>query len=122
MTPGKRIFDMLCASAVLVLVLPVMAWISYRIWREDDGPILYVAERMRSPAEGFGLLKFRTMTHSGQQDAGVTGGDKSGRITPLGAWLRRRRLDELPQLINIIKGDMSFVGPRPPLREYVERC
>ena len=121
MTLGKRLFDIVCASGVLVLVTPVIAWISYRIWREGDGSILYVAERMRSPTDSFGLLKFRTMTQSDHPDAGVTGGDKDGRITPLGAQIRRRRLDELPQLINIIKGDMSFVGPRPPLREYVDR-
>lgn len=121
MKPGKRIFDVVCASGVALLVSPVMAWIAYRIWREGDGPILYVAERMKSPEDGFGLLKFRTMTHTARPDAGVTGGDKTDRITPLGARLRKRRLDELPQLFNIIKGDMSFVGPRPPLREYVER-
>jgi lipopolysaccharide/colanic/teichoic acid biosynthesis glycosyltransferase len=54
-------------------------------------------------------------------DSGVSGGDKTARITPVGAWLRSKRLDEFPQLWNILKGDISFVGPRPPLRQYVER-
>ena len=66
------------------------------------------------------MWKLRTMTVVAA-DAGVSGGDKAARITPTGAWLRARRLDEFPQLFNILKGDLSFVGPRPPLREYVER-
>jgi len=75
---------------------------------------------MREPGRAFALLKFRTMRPD-PGDRGVTGGDKGGRITPLGNMLRRTRLDELPQLWNILRGDMSFVGPRPPLRMYVER-
>ncbi len=121
MTLGKRLFDVVCAVGVAVLVSPYILWVCYQIWREGDGPILYVAERMKTPDQSFGLLKFRTMTVSASQDAGVTGGDKSQRITPLGAKLRKYRLDELPQVWNLIKGDISFVGPRPPLREYVEK-
>ena len=120
MTLGKRVLDVCFALALSVLLAPLMAIVAWRIWRAQDGPVFYVAERMKSPQQSFGLLKFRTMTVVAF-DAGVSGGDKSGRITPLGAKLRASRLDELPQLWNILKGDMSFVGPRPPLREYVER-
>lgn len=120
MTPFKRFFDVISASFVLLLVWPFLGWTAFRIWRQRDGPIFYIAERMKTPNQSFGLIKFRTMTHA-VEDAGVTGGDKDARITPLGKRLRKRRLDELPQLWNIIKGDISFVGPRPPLREYVDR-
>jgi lipopolysaccharide/colanic/teichoic acid biosynthesis glycosyltransferase len=103
-----------------MLFWPVLLWFSLRIWWQDDGPIFYVSERMKTPEHSFGLLKFRTMRVK-PDDTGVTGPQKADRITPLGAMMRRHRFDELPQLWNILKGDISIVGPRPPLREYVER-
>lgn len=120
MTLHKRVLDVVFATVLLVLLAPVMAVIAWMLWRAQGGPVFYVAERMKSPNESFGLWKFRTMTVV-DTDTGVSGGHKRTRITPLGARLRARRLDEFPQLWNILKGDMSFVGPRPPLREYVER-
>ncbi|MEO1556462.1 MAG: sugar transferase [Pseudomonadota bacterium] len=105
---------------MFVLLAPLMLFVAWRIWRAQDGPVFYVAERMKTPKQSFRLWKFRTMTVVAS-DTGVSGGHKAGRITPLGAKLRASRLDELPQLWNILKGDISFVGPRPPLREYVER-
>jgi lipopolysaccharide/colanic/teichoic acid biosynthesis glycosyltransferase len=120
MTWHKRAFDVVLASLLLIVLSPVMAYVAYMIWRAQDGPIFYVAPRMKSPTQTFGLWKFRTMTVV-DADSGVSGGDKRARITALGARLRIRRLDEFPQLWNILKGDMSFVGPRPPLPEYVLR-
>ncbi|MEO9574728.1 MAG: sugar transferase [Lentilitoribacter sp.] len=120
MTLGKRTLDVIFAALLLILLVPLMAFVAWRIWRVQDGPVFYVAERMKTPQQSFGLWKFRTMTVVAS-DAGVSGGNKAGRITPLGVKLRASRLDELPQLWNILKGDISFVGPRPPLREYVER-
>ncbi|SIS50865.1 sugar transferase [Phaeovulum vinaykumarii] len=120
MTPTKRLFDILASSILIVLLAPLGAWIAWRIWRREGGPIFYLSERMQTPTRGFLLYKFRSMTPD-DADSGVSGGDKSHRITPTGAWLRRTRLDELPQLINVLRGDISMVGPRPPLRMYVER-
>lgn len=121
MTLGKRLFDIGFALLLgVVLIVPILilsAWILLR----DGRPVLYLSERMKTPETGFQLWKFRTM-HVVQSDSGVSGGDKAARITPMGARLRRYRLDELPQLWNILRGDISFVGPRPPLRHYVETC
>lgn len=120
MTWRKRIFDLFFASLLVVILAPVILYLIWVIWRKQGRPLFYVAERMKTPTESFGLWKFRTMTVV-DQDQGVSGGHKETRITPLGAKLRAKRLDEFPQLWNIIRGDLSFVGPRPPLREYVER-
>ncbi|WP_281826559.1 sugar transferase [Jannaschia rubra] len=119
MTFGKRLFDILFSIYLMIFLAPVFAIVTWKVWRQTGRPIFYGSERMRSPTEGFTLWKFRTMAED-PGDHGVTGGDKAARITPLGRTLRRRRLDELPQLWNILRGDISFVGPRPPLRRYVE--
>ena len=120
MTPGKRIADILVALFLSALLAPVLAGLLVWLWMRQGRPLFHVAERMKGVEEPFRLWKLRTMTVAAE-DAGVSGGDKAARITPEGAWLRARRLDEIPQLWNILKGDLSFVGPRPPLRQYVER-
>ncbi|RFU13611.1 sugar transferase [Rhodobacteraceae bacterium W635] len=120
MTWRKRIFDLFFASLLVIILGPIILWLIWKVWREQGRPIFYAAERMKTPDKAFHLLKFRTMTVV-EEDSGVSGAYKAARITPTGKWLRRRRLDEFPQLWNILKGDLSFVGPRPPLREYVER-
>ncbi|MEL6464922.1 MAG: sugar transferase [Pseudomonadota bacterium] len=120
MTWRKRIFDLFFASLLVVILGPVIVYLACLIWLKQGRPLFYVATRMKSPTEPFGLWKFRTMTVVGE-DQGVSGGHKKTRITPLGAKLRAKRLDEFPQLWNILRGDLSFVGPRPPLPEYVGR-
>ena len=120
MTWRKRIFDIFFACLLVIILGPAILYLIVYILIKQGRPLFYVAERMKSPTEPFGLWKFRTM-HIVDTDAGVSGGDKDNRITPVGARLRAKRLDEFPQLWNILKGDLSFVGPRPPLREYVER-
>lgn len=83
-------------------------------------PFLHPSERMRSPQQSFVLWKLRSMLPSGD-NSGVSGGDKAARIPRWGRFLRASRLDEVPQLWNVLHGDMRLVGPRPPLREYVDR-
>lgn len=120
MTIRKRIFDLFFAALLVVVLGPILLGLLVWLLIRQGRPLFYVAERMTTPTRAFALWKLRTMQVA-TDDAGVSGGDKNTRITPMGAWLRRRRLDEFPQLFNILKGDLSFVGPRPPLREYVER-
>lgn len=120
MTPGKRLFDLIAAALLTPIVVPAVGVIAVLIWLREGRPVFYGGERMTTPERGFRLWKFRTMRPD-PADSGVTGQDKAGRITPIGRVLRRWRLDELPQLWNLWRGDISVVGPRPPLRQYVER-
>ena len=120
MTPFKRFFDFISAIVLGTVLLPAMIWVAVLIALRDGRPVFYVAERMKTPTKSFGLIKFRTMSVA-LDDSGVSGGDKTARLTRTGRMLRAKRLDELPQIINVLKGDISLVGPRPPLRQYVER-
>ena len=119
MTRAKRLFDIALALALGAVVLLPALLISLWLLAAEGRPVFYLSERMRGPDRPFLLWKFRTMRQAAG-DGGVSGGDKAARITRTGVLLRRFRLDEIPQLWNILKGDMSFVGPRPPLRRYVE--
>lgn len=116
----KRAFDLTLAVILAIPVIVAGSCIALWLLLRQGGDVFHVSERIGQNNRPFGLLKFRTMVPA--PDGGVaTGGDKAGRVTPAGHWLRRHRLDELPQLWNILRGEMSFVGPRPPLRRYVDR-
>ncbi|MBB3994043.1 lipopolysaccharide/colanic/teichoic acid biosynthesis glycosyltransferase [Sulfitobacter undariae] len=120
MTLRKRLFDLFFASLLVIILGPIILGLIVYVYLKQGRPLFYVAERMKTVDKPFGLVKFRTMSVV-EDDQGVSGAHKASRVTPLGARLRSKRLDEFPQLWNILKGDLSFVGPRPPLREYVER-
>jgi lipopolysaccharide/colanic/teichoic acid biosynthesis glycosyltransferase len=120
MTFQKRLMDIFLSVTLLIVLAPLLALIALVILIRDGAPVFYLSKRMRLIDEDFWLIKFRTMK-TAVADSGVSGGDKTSRITRTGALLRKTRLDELPQLINVLNGDISFVGPRPPLRQYVER-
>ena len=123
MNPAKRIFDLTMVLLLGVLLSPLILLICVVLLLAEGRPVFYIAERMATPTRAFGLIKFRTMRPDPDPDSGgggVTGGDKSARMSPLHRLLRRSRADELPQIWNVIHGDMSLVGPRPPLRVYVQ--
>ena len=106
------------AAPVAFLVLAILYVVVVAV---QGRPFLFVSERMRTPETPFRLYKIRTMrpARSASEEV-VLCGHQARRITPIGAFLRRTRLDELPQIINVLKGDIRFIGPRPPLRRYVE--
>ncbi|SMY06533.1 sugar transferase [Flavimaricola marinus] len=121
MTWSKRLLDLAVAIPACLIALPILLVLCLLLLIREGRPIFYISERMKTPTEGFGLVKLRTMRPSPPgTEAGVTGGDKSDRMSDFHRLLRRTRADELPQLWNVLKGDMSLVGPRPPLRVYVE--
>jgi lipopolysaccharide/colanic/teichoic acid biosynthesis glycosyltransferase len=115
----KRIFDFIVALVLLVLLLPLFIFLAFLIKSDSSGPVFFVQQRVGRNNKDFGIFKFRTMfTHSEMKGQLTVG--KDSRITRVGRVLRKYKLDELPQLINVIKGDMSLVGPRPEVRKYVE--
>ncbi len=109
----KRAFDIICAAVGLVLLSPLLLWAAWRIRRVDGGPVFYRGERIGRYGKPFRIFKFRTMVVNADKMGGTSTGEDDPRITPIGNLLRRHKLDELPQLINVMKGDMSLVGPRP---------
>lgn len=120
MTLTKRLFDLIVSISLVIILCPILLLTALIVLILDGRPVLYVSERMSSPTQDFQLVKFRTMKPS-TENTGVSGGDKLNRITRCGHFLRRSRLDEVPQLWNVLKGEISLVGPRPPLRQYVEK-
>ncbi|WP_102107549.1 sugar transferase [Oceaniglobus roseus] len=120
MTPEKRAFDLVLCLLLAVVLGPLFLLLLLVLLIAGHRPLFYGSERMKTPDTAFTLWKLRTMTVD-KSDRGVSGGHKARRVTRIGRLLRRTRLDELPQLWNVIRGDITFVGPRPPLREYVER-
>lgn len=113
----KRLLDILGAGVGLVLLAPIMGYLAWRIGRDMGRPVLFRQSRPGRDAEPFEMIKFRSMRDAVGED-GLPLPDAE-RITPLGAKLRSSSLDELPELWNVLKGEMSLVGPRPLLMEYV---
>jgi lipopolysaccharide/colanic/teichoic acid biosynthesis glycosyltransferase len=115
-----RFFDILFSFLGLILLLPVFLVIAIAIVIDSRGGVFYSQERAGKNSRYFNLLKFRTMRTGSEQQGGLTVGARDPRITGTGLFLRKHKLDELPQLFNVLKGEMSIVGPRPELRKYVE--
>ena len=119
----KRTFDIVSSGLALILLSPLMLVTALIIKCYDKGPVLYKQVRLTRNGREFKILKFRSMRVDAEKDgvARLSSGDKDDRITPVGRFIRKCRIDELPQLINIFKGDMSVVGPRPERPEIAEK-
>ncbi len=117
---GKRAFDLVLSVPALILLSPVLCAIAVLIKRGSPGPVFFTQERMGKKGSTFRLYKFRTMTVNAHESGPQVTTRDDTRITGTGRVLRRYKLDELPQLFNVIKGDMSLVGPRPEVRKYAD--
>jgi lipopolysaccharide/colanic/teichoic acid biosynthesis glycosyltransferase len=116
----KRIFDLICSTLGLIVLSPILIVITIKIKTDSDGPVFFKQIRVGEKNKEFEILKFRTMVVDAEKlGRQITVGNDS-RITKIGAFLRKYKLDELPQLINVFKGDMSLVGPRPEVPRYVK--
>lgn len=115
-----RFFDIIFSALGLVVLAPVFAVISLKIRLGSKGGSFYIQERIGKDGKAFGLYKFRTMRIGADNEGLLTVGEHDQRITRIGHFLRKTKMDELPQLLNVLKGEMSLVGPRPEVRKYVE--
>jgi sugar transferase EpsL len=115
----KRVFDVVVSATALVVLAPVMGLIALLVWRTMGRPVLFRHVRPGLHGKPFVMYKFRTMRDL-RDAAGELLPDET-RLTPFGRWLRATSLDELPELLNVLRGEMSLVGPRPLLMEYLER-
>jgi lipopolysaccharide/colanic/teichoic acid biosynthesis glycosyltransferase len=114
---SKRLFDVVLALSGLVVLAPVLVVVAVAIKLDSEGPVFYLGERVGRHGGKFRIFKFRTMCTNAEA-LGTTTADKDPRMTRVGRFLRRYKLDELPQLINVLKGEMSLVGPRPEVEEH----
>lgn len=116
---AKRLFDCLCVLASLPVIAPLLLVIAAAVRLTSRGPVLFLQERMGRHGKAFTIIKFRTMVHVANRAHNPITTSDNQRFTSIGQLLRRSKLDELPQLINVLLGHMSLVGPRPKMREHV---
>ncbi|MGQ9688637.1 MAG: sugar transferase [Desulfobaccales bacterium] len=116
----KRIFDIFGAFLGLVLLSPLLGWLAWRLYREDGGPVFYRGERVGLHGQPFRIFKFRTMVVDAEKMGGSSTPDDDPRLIPIGRTLRKYKLDELPQLFNVLGGTMSLVGPRPEVKRFTD--
>ncbi|HLV14386.1 MAG TPA: sugar transferase [Xanthomarina sp.] len=116
----KRIFDIVFSFFGLIILLPLLLILAILLKIESKGPLFYLQSRVGRYGKDFKIFKFRTMFVGSDKKGLLTLGDRDPRVTRIGYYLRKYKLDELPQLINVLIGNMSFVGPRPEVRKYVD--
>ncbi|MFN5347594.1 MAG: sugar transferase [Bacteroidota bacterium] len=116
----KRLFDLMITIPMLLLVSPFFLIIALLIKLGSKGPVFYMQTRVGLNSRDFKIFKFRTMQMNADKAGLLTVGGRDPRVTPIGYFLRKYKLDELPQLLNVLFGSMSLVGPRPEVRKYVD--
>ncbi len=116
----KRIFDIIASGLGLIVLSPLFLVLAIWIKQDSDGPVFYRQVRVGKNNKDFRIFKFRSMRVGSDKGSLVTIGGRDPRVTKSGYWIRKFKLDELPQLINVFIGDMSLVGPRPEVRHYVD--
>lgn len=116
---GKRLFDLVCSASLLILLSPLLLVLAVLVRLNLGSPILFTQTRPGRGGKPFRMYKFRTMTNAGGTDGGLLADEQ--RLTRFGRFMRSASLDELPELVNVLKGEMSLVGPRPLLMQYLER-
>lgn len=116
----KRLFDTIFSTIGLIITFPILLFFALLIKLNSKGPIFYRGKRVGRSGNLFKMYKFRTMVVDAEKLGGPSTADDDPRITKIGRLLRKFKLDELPQLINVLKGEMSFVGPRPEVQHYVD--
>ena len=117
----KRAFDIIVSAAMLVLLSPLYLILTLLVWYSSKGPVFYRQERIGLHGLPFEIIKFRTMCVHAETETPQLSADNDPRITKVGKWMRKYRLDELPQFWNILRGDMSIVGPRPERRYFINQ-
>ena len=120
MSYSKRLIDILLAVIGLVFIWPILFMCAVAVKLSSPGPVLYLGKRTGRYGVPFKIFKFRSMREDAERTGGTTTGKNDTRITSAGKFLRKYKLDELPQLFNVLRGEMSFVGPRPEVAEYTE--
>jgi lipopolysaccharide/colanic/teichoic acid biosynthesis glycosyltransferase len=117
----KRSLDIVGGLAGMVALGALLPVVAAMIWIDSGRPIFYRQTRLGLGGRGFRVIKFRTMSADAEENGPRWAGEDDSRVTRVGRWLRRSRLDELPQVVNVVRGDMSLVGPRPERPEFIER-
>lgn len=116
----KRLFDIILAIIGLTFLSPILLITAIWVKLDSEGPVFYRQQRVGLHGKDFAILKFRSMYVDSDKKGLITIGGRDSRVTRAGYYIRKYKVDELPQLFNVLKGDMSFVGPRPEVRKYVD--
>lgn len=117
----KRMMDVTLSTLALFILSPLYLWLSYRVGRSSEGPVIFSQQRIGRNGQNFTIFKFRTMHENAEEQGPALATKNDERCTKIGKWMRRWRLDELPQFYNVLKGDMSLVGPRPERSYYADQ-